>query len=146
MDDKKDRKPRKPPQIVRIGMRDVLSTQRFNVPMVADKLITDAVNDWCSIIDIARFVYGKALKEDRCRVRKYIWHLRKELIKRGYLLLTEGRPVDVVKIHVGSPLEDQYAATLLKKMKSRTDISADVYAKAELIFNQTRGTPLEAAG
>src|SRR5262245_32801853 len=110
----KDKKPRKSPEIVSIGSgkRDMISTQQFNVPLVADKILTDGVSDWYSVIDIAKFAYGKALKDDRRRVRKNIWNVRKELLKRGCLLITEGLPVEHVKIYTGDPVERQYAEVL----------------------------------
>jgi len=127
--------------IVNIGNREVISTGQFNTPLVADKILRDGVNDWLSISEIAKFAYGKSFLANNRRTRAYVWQLRRELIRRGHLLITEGRPVEHIKIFVaGSEHELQLAAEMLIKMRKRSDFSADVFAKAEALFEAAATT------
>ena len=139
------KKSRQKPEVISFGNRQVISTQQFNTPVVADKMITDAVNDWFAISDIAKFVYGKSFQANNRRVRQNIWALRRELLRRGFLLISEGRPVEHVKIYVKSPMETEIATAILHKMRTRTDISADLYDKAATILSDDAGIQREVA-
>jgi hypothetical protein len=127
-------KTRTPPTIIPFGKREVISTGQFNAPLVAEKIIRDGVNEWVSVSEVARFVYGRSFKTNNDRIRRCIWNLRRELLRRGFLLITEGRPVEYVKIFVsGSGLEKQIAEKLLLAMYRRRDFSKELYDRAASI-------------
>lgn len=130
------KKTRQKPEVISFGSRQQISTQLFNTPLVADKMITDAVNEWFAISDIAKFVYGKSFQANNRRVRQNIWALRRELVQRGFFLISEGRPVEHVKICTNSPMETQIARAILGKMRTRSDISAVLYEKAAGLVNE----------
>lgn len=120
------------PEVITIGKRQVISSGQFNVPLVATKLIEDGVNDWVSVSEIAKYAYGKSFLANNRRVRGKLSVLRRYLIPRGFLLITEGRPVEHLKIYVeASAFERQLAETALRKMRTRSDTSAAVYEMAE---------------
>lgn len=122
------------PTIISIGNREVISTGQFVPDLVAEKIIRDGINEWVSISDLAKFAYGKSFLANNQRVRGYIWKMRRDLLVRGFLLIAEGRPIEHVKIFVGSGQERQLAKPLLAKMRKRSDISAELYEKAIGLF------------
>ena len=123
------------PTIIPFGKREMISTGQFNIMLVADKIIRDGVNDWLSISEIAKFVYGKSFLANNKRVRNYIWQLRRALIERSYLLITEGRPIEHVKICDPTlELDRQLAGPMLQKMRKRSDFSAELFEKAMCLY------------
>jgi hypothetical protein len=130
-----------PPTVIQFGKREIISSAQFNVGLVADMISREGINEWLSISEIAKFVYGRSFLANNKRVRGYIWRLRKELIHRNCLLITEGRPVEHIKIFVdgGAEQERQAAEVMLRKMRTRNDFSADLYEKAVQILNKSAG-------
>jgi len=116
--------------IIEIGKRQVTSTGQFNMPLVVAKITEQGIDDWIPVSDIAKFVYGKAFKANNDRVRHYLWNVRRNLLARGFLLITEGRPAESLKIFVGGDYERSLAEPLVKRMHNRSDISAELYEKA----------------
>lgn len=126
------------PEIVSIGNREVISTSQMNVPLVGDFLIRNAVNDWVSVVTLARFIYGAGFAANQARVRKRLWDVRRHLLSRGFFLIHEGgRRIERIKIFVetDSEVERSYAEETLRRMRNKSGISAALYAQAERLVH-----------
>jgi hypothetical protein len=123
-------KTRLPPEVVPFGKREIISTGQFNLMLVAEKMIREGINEWVSVSDLAKFVYHRSFLANNKRVRSNLWQLRRELLRRGFLLISDERPVEHVKIYAGGELENQHASAILQKMRTRSDISSELYERA----------------
>jgi len=127
---------RKQPTVVELDGREVISTNRWNEPLVADKMMREAINKWITLNEIVKFAYGQINKANKKRARGYLWSLRRGLLGRGHLLITDGRPTEALKIFDPAVEHERgIAGPLIAQMKRRRDFSMDLCNVADAIYS-----------
>lgn len=132
------RSKRELPSIVAVGGKEVISSHRFNLDRVADKMINEGINGWVGVQDIAKFVYGNARQCNVQAVRRRYHALRATLLSRGHLLIKEPgqRPWLSCKLYVGgSEIERQAAEAYFVEASKK--LSHERYEQAREIFEKT---------
>ena len=126
------------PAVIEAAGREVISTHRFNLDRVADKMIRDGINGWVNIQDLAKFVYGNARQCNIQAVRRRYHALRTTLLGRGHLLIKEPgqRPWLSCKLYVGgSEIERQAAVAYFDETSKK--LSHERFEAARGIFEKT---------
>jgi hypothetical protein len=140
------KKVRKPPMLIEVGDRQVISSGRWNDQVMADYALLHCRDEWGDIGELARLVFRNN-SEAR---RKYVRHRLSKLFNylfdnHGQMLVVEyngpNHSASAIKIYDGkTEAERQAMRARLAKMKQAGDIRADKYNRClELLVAQEQG-------
>jgi hypothetical protein len=137
------------PTLVTIGKRQVISSGRFNVDLMADWVSENAQKEFVKVGELAG-VLGANTIPNKKRVRKGLSPLFLALLKRGLWLAIEyqGKRSDIapanaataVKIaDMGSEQDRQLVKAKLKRMQRSRELSAEQYDGAMKVLRTMEG-------
>lgn len=131
---------RSKPSLVEVRGRLVSSDGRFHPTLAASYIEERATGKWIQVGELSRVFTAANTIPGKKRVRRNMFRVFAELLKRGHFLLYEkgvnGRIEAVKLMDFESDVEKQMAIPQLEKMKLRHQLSEDRYQTALCLLRQ----------
>lgn len=131
------------PELIKIGNHERTSSGKWNTSLLADFIIRKAWDRWLPIGELARVAYGSPMPRAKAQVRKNHSNLARELLRRGFLLLSDksgqhGRIMSVKLYDSSIETERCAMGTQIEEMKKRCEYTAGQYDRAVSLLSLPR--------